>query len=58
MNKIRIHKNIPAGEEVWTGIPGQYVSAPEAPGTYSFVEVCHEDESGQLVHDYYTFERE
>lgn len=56
--KIKIHKNIQPGQEVWTGIPGQYVNAPEEPGTYSYVEECHENEDGQLVHDYFTFVRE
>ena len=56
--KITIHKNIQPGQEVWTGIPGQYVNAPEEPGTYCFVEECYENENGQLVHDYFAFERE
>ena len=56
--KIKIHKNIQPGQVVWTGIPGMYICAPEDPGTYSFVEVGHENEDGQLVHDYYTWERE
>lgn len=56
--KIKIHKNIAPGQEVPTGIPGMYVSAPEEPGTYAFVEECYENEDGQLVHDYFAFERE
>ena len=55
--KITIWDNIQPGEEVWTGVPGMYVNAPEESGIYSFVEVCHENEDGQLIHDYFTFER-
>lgn len=56
--KITIHKNIKPGQEVFTGIPGQYVNAPEEAGMYSYVEECHENEDGQLVHDYFAFERQ
>ena len=58
MHKIKIHKDVLPCQMVSTGIAGQYVPAPEESGTYSFVEVCHEDDTGQLVHDYFTWERE
>ena len=58
MHKIKIHKNVLPCQVVSTGIPGQYVTAPDSEGTWSFVEVCHEDDTGQLVHDYFTWERE
>ena len=47
MKRIIIHAKVAAGELVWTGIPGQYLRAPEAPGKlYDFVEYadrwnCH-----------------
>lgn len=59
MKKITIHRHIRPGQEVFTGIPGNYETAPEAPGLYSFVEYASEDrESGQLTHDYFAWEKE
>ena len=55
MEKIKIHQNIQSGEEVWTGIPGKYITAPEEEGTYSFYELAYRNEDGQLVHDDYEF---
>lgn len=56
--KIRIHKNVLPCQMVSTGILGQYVNALEEAGMYSYVEECYENENGQLVHDYFAFERE
>lgn len=49
--KIRIAKNVKAGQEAFTGFAGQYLTAPEAQGTYSLYEIFRETEDGQMVHE-------
>ena len=54
--KITVHRNVKPGEEVFTGIPGQYLTAPEHGELWDFVEYAHENEDGQLIHDRFSFE--
>lgn len=56
MEKIIIYENIEPGQEVFTGIPGNYETAPEAPGLYNFVEYAKVEE-GQLVHVCFEWEQ-
>ena len=52
---ITIQSGIQPGQEVWTGIPGQYITAPDEPGIYEFQEIVREDESGNLIHVDFVF---
>lgn len=57
-SEIILYEKLRPGQEVFTGFPGQYMNAPEEPGTYRFIEIVHENEDGQLVHDDFEFEKE
>ena len=58
LSRIVIHEEVDAGQEVFTGIPGRYATAPEAPGLYSFVEYAKEDHhTGQLYHVRFAWEK-
>ena len=57
MTRIVIKEHIKPNEEVWTGIPGKYKTAPAEPGLYSFVEYAKESKA-QLTHVRFTFEKE
>ena len=56
--KIILKRNVLPGQEVWTGIPGRYESVPENwKGVYNFIEIAHRNEEGNLIHDYFDFEK-
>ena len=56
--KFKIASGIQPGQEVWSGIPGMYLTAPEEQGTYTLYELAYEDENGNPVHDDFVFEKE
>lgn len=56
--KFKIASGIQPGQEVWSGIPGMYLTAPEEQGTHTLYELAYEDENGNPVHDDFVFEKE
>ena len=56
--RFKIASGIKPCQEVWSGIPGMYLTAPEEQGTYTLYELAYEDENGNPVHDDFVFEKE
>ena len=56
-NYVTVKEHIRAGEEVFTGFPGQFLVAPDEDGMYKLVEYV-EERDGQRVHIEFDFLKE